>query len=294
MHALARALLNGATGSEYQQEAGMASTIGDVLDFSGKVVLITGAATGIGRAVAVGFASRGAKVAIGDINEEAARETLDLVKQAGGEVLLVPTNVSDEADVEKLVAATVKRFGQLDCAFNNAGVVHAPQSIAQLDASVFDRVISVDLRGVFLCMKYELREMVRAGHGAIVNTASVAGFIPEIGEGAYVAAKHGVIGLTKTAAIENAHLGVRVNVLAPGWVRTPLTTSLDEDQGLNEQLKAAVPMHRGAEPEEMVGMVLFLCSDAASYVTGQPFVADGGQMIRGLLPVENRGRAGRA
>ena len=196
----------------------MASTIGDVLDFNGKVVLITGAATGIGRAVAVGFASRGAKVAIGDINEEAARETLDLIRRAGGDVLFVRTNVSDEADVEQLVAATVKRFGRLDCAFSNAGIVHASQSIEQLDASVFDRVISVDLRGVFLCMKYELREMVRAGHGAIVNTTSVAGFLPEVGEGAYVAAKHGVIGLTKTAAIENAHLGVRVNALAPGWI----------------------------------------------------------------------------
>lgn len=266
----------------------MASTIGDFLDFNGKVVLITGAATGIGRAVAVGFASRGAKVAIGDINEEAARETLDLVTRAGGDVLFVRTNVSVEADVEKLVAATVERFGRLDCAFNNAGIVHTPQPLAQLDASVFDRVIAVDLRGVFLCMKYELRHMVRAGHGTIVNTASVAGLLPEANEGAYVAAKHGVIGLTKTAAIENAHLGIRVNALAPGWVRTPLTKSLENEKELNEKMKEAAPMHRGAEPEEMVGMVLFLCSEAASFVTGQTFVVDGGQMIRGLLPVENK------
>jgi NAD(P)-dependent dehydrogenase (short-subunit alcohol dehydrogenase family) len=272
----------------------MASTVGDFLDFNGKVVLITGAATGIGRAVAVGFASHGARVAIGDINEEAARETLDLAKRAGGDVLFVRTNVSVEADVEKLVAATVKRFGQLDCAFNNAGIVHAPQPIAQFDASAFDRVVSVDLRGVFLCMKYELREMVRAGHGAIVNTASVAGLIPEANLGAYVAAKHGVIGLTKTAALETAHLGVRVNALAPGWVRTPLTAGLENDKGFLEKMKEAAPMHRGAEPEEMVGMVLFLCSDAASFATGQAFVVDGGQMIRGLLPVENRVYAGKA
>ena len=137
----------------------MASANGDLLDFSGRVVLITGAATGIGRAVAIGFASRGAKVAIGDINEEAARETLDLAARAGADVLFVRTNVSLEADVENLVGATVERFGRLDCAFNNAGIVHAPQPKAQLDASVFDRVIAVDLRGVFLCMKYELRHM---------------------------------------------------------------------------------------------------------------------------------------
>ena len=162
----------------------MASANGDFLDFSGKAVLITGAATGIGRAVALGFASRGGAVTIGDVNEEAARETLDLVTRTGTDVLFVRTNVSVEADVEKLVAATVERFGRLDCVFNNAGIVHAPQPIAHLNASQFDRVIAVDLRGVFLCMKYELREMVRARHGAIVNTASVAGFIPDVGEGA--------------------------------------------------------------------------------------------------------------
>jgi NAD(P)-dependent dehydrogenase (short-subunit alcohol dehydrogenase family) len=157
----------------------MASTNGDVLDFSGKAILLTGAATGIGRAVALGFARRGAKVAIGDINEETSRETLELVTRAGGDVHCVLTHVAIEADVETLVAATVERFGPLDCAFNNAGVIHTPQPIAQLDTSQFDRVIAVDLRGVFLCMKHELREMVRAGHGAIVNTASVAGLIPE-------------------------------------------------------------------------------------------------------------------
>jgi NAD(P)-dependent dehydrogenase (short-subunit alcohol dehydrogenase family) len=267
---------------------------GDFLDFHDKTVLITGAATGIGRAVAVGFASRGARVAIGDINEEAARETLDLVRQAGGEGLFVRTNVAAEGDVERLVVATVERFGRLDCAFNNAGIAHTPQPLAQLDASAFDRVIAVDLRGVFLCMKCELREMVQKGCGAIVNTASVAGLMPEALNGAYVAAKHGVIGLTKTAAIENAHLGIRVNALAPGWVRTALTKSLENDAGFNEKMKEAAPMHRGAEPEEMVGMVLFLCSDAASYITGQTFVVDGGQTIRGFVPMENTAYAGKA
>jgi NAD(P)-dependent dehydrogenase (short-subunit alcohol dehydrogenase family) len=262
----------------------MRSTTDDLLDFTNKTVLITGAATGIGRAVAVAFATRGAGVAVGDINEEAARETLDLVERGGADVLFVRTNVADEADVERLVAQTVEHFGQLDYACNNAGIIHPPQPLAQLDTTTFDRAISIDLRGVFLCLKHELREMARAGHGAIVNTASVAGFLPEFGQAGYVAAKHGVIGLTKAAAFENAHLGVRVNALAPGWVRTPLTAGLDEVDGLTEQLRAAVPLRRAAEPEEMAGVVLFLCSDAASYVTGQVFVADGGQMVRGLLP----------
>ena len=263
----------------------MTAAAPDLLDFSGKAVLITGAATGIGRAVALGFASRGARVAIGDINEDAARETIDLMARAAGDVLFVRTDVSVEADVERLVAATVERFGRLDCAFNNAGIIHALQPIAQFDAAAFDRVIAVNLRGVFLCLKHELREMTRAGRGAIVNTASVTGLSPEADHGGYVAAKHGVIGLTKTAAIENAHLGIRVNALAPGWVRTPMTERLDTETALSETLRAAIPIHRGAEPEEMVGMVLFLCSDAASYATGQTFVVDGGQMVRGLIPL---------
>jgi NAD(P)-dependent dehydrogenase (short-subunit alcohol dehydrogenase family) len=159
-------------------------------------------------------------------------------------------------------------------------------SIEDLDEDSFDRVIAIDLKGCFLCMKYELQHMVKAGKGAIVNTASVAGLLPEAGSGAYVAAKHGVIGLTKTAAIEHAHLGIRVNALAPGWVRTAMTKGWDDDKGLNAQMKAAAPMHRGAEPEEMTGMVLFLCSEAASYATGQVYLVDGGQTARGLLPVD--------
>lgn len=163
----------------------------------------------------------------------------------------------------------------------------------RLDASAFDRVVAVDLRGVFLCMQYELREMVRTGHGAIVNTASVLGLASEAYQSGYVAAKHGAIGLTKAAALEHAHLGIRVNALAPGLVRTPLTDSLT-DEALNERLKEAIPMHRAAEPEEMVGTVLFLCSDAASYITGQVFVADGAHLVRGLPPIQNTVHAGKA
>ena len=261
----------------------------DLLDFDGKVVLITGAATGIGRAVAVAFARHGARLAIGDINEAAASETLDLVKRAGGEALFRRTDVSQEADVEGLVSQTVAQFGRLDCAFNNAGI--APKDanrkpFAEVDVAGFDRVLAVDLRGVFLCMKYELREMARAGKGAIVNTASVAGLVGEPGAADYVAAKHGVIGLTKVAALEYAAQGIRVNALAPGWVETPMTVALKSDPTLASRMLSSTPIGRPAQPDEMAASVLFLCSDAASYVTGQIHVADGAATVRGMFPLE--------
>lgn len=257
------------------------------------MVLITGGSTGIGRATALAFAQQGARIVIGDLNEMAAQETVELIKKEGAQALFVKTNVSHSADVRALVEKTVSTFGGLDCAFNNAGIAHAPKPIEALDEESFDRVIAVDLKGCFLCMKYEYPHMIKAKRGAIVNTASVAGLLPEAGSGAYIAAKHGVIGLTKTAAIEHAHLGIRVNALAPGWVRTPMTKGWDDDKGFNAHLKAAAPMHRGAEPEEMAGMALFLSSDAASYVTGQTYLVDGGQTVRGLLPVENTVDPGR-
>jgi NAD(P)-dependent dehydrogenase (short-subunit alcohol dehydrogenase family) len=257
-----------------------------MLDFTGKTVLITGGSSGIGRATALAFAQAGASVVIGDIKEEAAQETMELLRQAGSKPVFFKADVSKPDDVRDMVQKAAGAFGKLDCAFNNAGIFHPAMTIDQIDESSFDRVMAVDLKGVFHCLKYELQYMIKAGTGAIVNTASVAGLLPEAGAGAYVAAKHGVIGLTKTAAIENAHRGIRVNALAPGWVRTPMTKGWDEDEALNAQLKNAAPMHRGAEPEEIAGMVLFLCSDAASYITGQTYAVDGGQTIRGLLPVE--------
>ena len=267
----------------------MTSRNGRGFDFNGKVVLITGAATGIGRAVAVAFATYGAQVAIGDINEQAASETLSLVEGAGCKALFLRTDVSQEKDVAALVSATVERFGRLDCAFNNAGMVTKEENrrrLAELDTSGFDRTVAVDLRGVFLCMKYELGEMMRAGRGAIVNTASVAGLVAEPGVADYVAAKHGVIGLTKAAAIEYAAQGIRVNALAPGWVETPMTVAVKGDATAEARMRATTPMGRPAQPEEMAGEVLYLCSDAASYVTGQVHVADGGFTARGMFPIE--------
>ena len=275
----------------------MTASIPDPLDFHGKVVLVTGAATGIGRAVAAAFARRGAHLSIGDVNVEAGIETLELVRRIGGsEAIFLKTDVSEEADVRNLIAATIDRFGRLDCAFNNAGIApresdHKP--IAQLETAGFDHVMAIDLRGVFLCMKYELREMARAGRGAIVNTASIAGVVAEPGVAAYVAAKHGVIGLTKVAAIEYAAQGIRVNALAPGLVETPMTAVLKADPAVSALVREAAPIGRPAQPEEMVGPVLFLCSDAASYVTGQVHIADGAATVRGMFPV-SRDREGLA
>lgn len=271
----------------------MTTSNGRGFDFDGKVVLITGAATGIGRAVAVAFAAHGAQVAIGDINEQAVRETLSLIEAAGSKALFVKTDVSQESDVAALVSETVKRFGRLDCAFNNAGIgVKVPRPLAEIDASAFDRTIAVDLRGVFLCMKHELREMARSGRGAIVNTASIDGVRANAGAADYVAAKHGVIGLTKAAAIEYAVQGIRVNALAPGWVETAMTAG-SIDPRVNAQLRASTPMGRPGQPDEMAGEVLYLCSDAASYVTGQVHVADGGFTARGMFPIELMSGPGR-
>lgn len=250
----------------------------NMLDFAGKAALITGGASGIGRATALAFAEQGAAVAIVDLDDAGANETL---RALGSKRLYVRTDVTRAAEVEQAVKKTVATFGRLDCAFNNAGITIPAKPLGELDEASFDRVLAVDLKGVFLCLTYQLRHM---SAGAIVNTASVAGLVPEAGSGAYVAAKHGVIGLTKTAALENAHRGIRVNAIAPGWVRTPMTRRWDEDPDFNAKLKAATPMHRGAEPEEIAGAVLFLCSPAASYLTGQVLTVDGAQTIRGLLP----------
>lgn len=271
----------------------MTTSNGRGFDFDGKVVLITGAATGIGRAVAVAFAAHGAHVAIGDINEQAVRETLTLIEGAGSKAFFLRTDVSQESDVAALVSGTVKHFGRLDCAFNNAGIgVKVPRPLAEIDASAFDLTVAVDLRGVFLCMKHELREMARAGRGAIVNTASIDGVRANAGAADYVAAKHGVIGLTKAGAIEYAAQGIRVNALAPGWVETAMTAA-SSDARVNAHLRATTPMGRPAQPEEMAGEVLYLCSDAASYVTGQVHVADGGFAARGMFPIELMSGPGR-
>ena len=248
-------------------------------DFTGKVVLVTGGSTGIGCATARLFAQHGAKVVIGDINS-AGQETVEGIKRDGGEALFVRTDVRKASEVENLVAMAVKTYGGLHCAFNNAGLLPPTAALADLDEASFDNVLAVDLKGVFLCMKSEIRQMLQNGGGAIVNNASIAGMIADPGISAYVAAKHGVIGLSKAAALEYATQGIRINALAPGLVETPMTKPWFDDPNFRNHFLTNSPIGRFAKPEEMAGMVLFLCSDFASFAAGQTFVIDGGYTAR--------------
>ncbi|WP_439681131.1 SDR family NAD(P)-dependent oxidoreductase [Embleya sp. MST-111070] len=250
-----------------------------LLDFTDQVILVTGGATGIGRAVSLGFARQGATVVIGDVDDRSA-ETVLLIEKEGGTALFVPTDVSVARDVEHLVATTVATFGGLHVAFNNAGVFVPPAPLAEQSEADWDRAIAVDLKGVFLCLKYELAHMAAAGGGAIVNTASVAGLIGDPDMAPYVAAKHGVVGLTKAAAVDYAHAGIRVNALAPGLTETAMTRAWLDDPAKRELVLAGPQLHRVAQPEELIGMVLYLASPLASFVTGGVYVVDGGQTTR--------------
>lgn len=243
--------------------------------FAGKVALVTGGGRGMGRATALMFSRHGAQVVVGDV-DPAGEETVASIKAEGGEGVFVRTDVSNAKDVENLVAKTVEAYGGLNCAFNNAGVLPSTAALADMDDAAFDNVMAVDLRGIYLCLKYEIRQMLRNGGGAIVNNASIAGMIAEPGISAYVAAKHGVIGLTKAAAIEYASHGIRINALAPGLVETAMTKAWFDDPQLRGYFLSQTPIGRVAQPEEIAGMVLFLCSDLASFAVGQSFVLDGG------------------
>lgn len=244
--------------------------------FEGKVVLITGGATGIGRATAIAFACEGADVMIGDIDER-AQLTVDEITKAGRRAAFVRTDVCDTGQVSGLVAACVGTFGGLHIAFNNAGVLPSTEQLHEVSDHDFDRVMAVDVKGVFNAMRAEIRHMIDNGGGAIVNTASVAGVIADPRMSPYVAAKHAVVGLTKAAAIEYARQGIRVNAICPGLVATPMTERWLADAAFREAFFAASPIGRAAEPEEIAGTVLHLSSSDASFTNGQIAIVDGGQ-----------------
>ena len=250
----------------------------NLFNFSGKVALITGGSRGIGRATAQLFAQSGAKVVIGDI-DPAGSETVEEIKRDAREAIFVRTDVSDEDDVKNLIATAVKTYGGLHCAFNNAGVLPPTVMLVEMEESTFDKTLAVDLKGVFLCMKHEIAHMLQSGGGAIVNNASIAGMIAEPGISAYIAAKHGVIGLSKAAAVEYANKGIRINALAPGLVNTAMTKAWFDNPDMSAYFIANTPIGRVSQPAEIANMVLFLCSDLASFAVGQTFVIDGGYTI---------------
>jgi NAD(P)-dependent dehydrogenase (short-subunit alcohol dehydrogenase family) len=249
---------------------------------NGKVTLVTGAASGIGRAAAIAFAREGAKVLVADMTEDAGRETVKLVHDAGGVAAFVKCDVARAADAEALVAAAVKTFGRLDGAFNNAGVAGKIARTADDTEENFDRIMAVNLRGVWLCMKYEIQQMVKQGHGgAIVNTASAAGLVGSHGMPAYTASKHGVIGLTKTAALEYARTGIRVNAVCPGVIDTAMVAAMvSAHPRLKDKLVGAEPIARMGKPSEIAEAVTWLLSDAASFVTGAAMPVDGGMIAQ--------------
>jgi NAD(P)-dependent dehydrogenase (short-subunit alcohol dehydrogenase family) len=248
----------------------------------GKCSLITGAGTGIGRGAALCFARHGAKVAVVDIVPETGEETVAMIKAEGGDAFFIKCNVASAREVTAMVDAVVARFGRLDCAFNNAGVETSLLKLADDTEENFDRLVAINLKGVWLCMKYEIHQMTAQGSGgAIVNTASTAGLVGTELHAIYAATKHGVIGLTKTGAIEYAKNGIRINAVCPGGTETPMLQRLIPELKQRGRIMGRMtPLARTARPEEMGEAAAWLCSDRASFVTGHSLVADGGLTVQ--------------
>ncbi len=242
-----------------------------------KVALVTGAASGIGRATAQIFAREGARVAVADLNLDGCEETAAMIKKAGGDAFAIRCNVARSAEVQAMVEQVVRAYGRLDLGFNNAGVSPAGGRIGEIPEDDWDRVIAINLTGVWLCMKYELAQMTAQGGGVIVNTASIMGLVGERRTGAYCAAKHGVVGLTKTAALEYAKRNIRVNAVCPGSTLTPMMQKgFERDPRLEEAYKQSHPLGRLGTPQDIGEAVVWMCSGEASFVTGVALPVDGG------------------
>lgn len=244
--------------------------------FDGKCVLVTGAGSGIGRATALAFAAEGARLVLSDVDEPSGQATAAAAREQGIEAQFIRSDVSRAADCAAMVDRAVSRFGRLDVAFNNAGINIAAAPIAEVDEAAWHRIVSINLTGVFLCMKYEIAAMKRSGGGSIVNTASVGGLIGTAGVTAYCATKHGVVGLTKSAALDHIKDGIRINAVCPGGTRTAMLEEWFKDPEVERAALAGTPAGRMADPAEIARTVLFLASDDASFMVGHALVADGG------------------
>jgi NAD(P)-dependent dehydrogenase (short-subunit alcohol dehydrogenase family) len=243
--------------------------------FKNKVAIVTGGSSGIGKATALAFAKKGAKVVIVDWKEN--NETLNLIKASGGEAIFIKCDVSKTTDVKAMAEKTIEAFGRLDYAFNNAGIEGIAASTQDCTEENWDKTIGVNLKGIWLCMKYEIPEILKQGKGVIINCASVAGLVGFAGLPAYVASKHGVVGLTKTAALECAKLGIRVNAVCPGVIQTPMIDRLTgKTKEAVEQFTGLEPVGRFGQPEEIANAVVWMCSDEASFITGHAMAVDGG------------------
>jgi NAD(P)-dependent dehydrogenase (short-subunit alcohol dehydrogenase family) len=241
-----------------------------------KIALITGAAAGIGRATALKFASEGAKVVASDVNVNGGEETVDLIKKAGGEAIFVKSDISQSADVKAMVAKTVETYGRLDCACNIAGILGKSAPLIEQTEEDFDRVIAVNQRGTFLCLQAEIEQMLKNGGGTIANVASIAGLVGSAGISPYVSSKHAVTGLTKNAALEYAQQGIRVNAVCPGGVDTDMVRDFLSEEFTMEMMGAMHPIGRMGQPEEIAELMVWLCSDRSSFMTGSIIPIDGG------------------
>lgn len=247
---------------------------------TGKVAFVTGAANGIGRATALAFAREGAAVVVADVSEQGNQETARMIEELGGRAIAVKCNVTQAEDVKAALDKTIETFGRLDFAFNNAGVEQEMAATAELDEAEWDRIVNTDLRGVFLCLKHEIPLMLKQGGGAIVNTSSGAGVKGFKGQAAYVAAKHGVVGLTRAAALDYASQNIRINAVCPGIIDTPMMDRVSggTPEG-RQQVISQEPIGRMGQPEEIANAVVWLCSDASSFAVGHALVVDGGQTV---------------